>query len=501
MPAPPRAEAPPTRIVASLVDGSVDAMLARARASAADLVELRLDRLSDVDSDAIQRLAKGVDRPALATLRTVTDGGRFPADAPHRRELLLACVEAGIPYVDVEATAPFADEVLAHARDKGVRVVLSLHLPDTPRSGAIVAFLREAAQRGAWCGKLATGARDPDAVARLAEAAFAARRERIPFALMAVDDAWLRRLAPVVGSCLVYGSDGEAAAPGQVPVADLRREHAAFAAGATRAVALLGHPVAHSRSPAFQNAAFAAAGIDGAYAALDVAPERLASAVELVRTPAFLGANVTVPYKEAVLAHVDLRAPSAAATGAANVLVNEGGEVSAHNTDGEGALRALAEAGVDLAGAEALVHGAGGTARALVHALLEAGTDVAVTNRSVDRGAALATAFDVPCLTSAEAAKLLDAFDVVVNATTVGMQDDAVPFDVTWLHRETVVLDCVYRPGGTALGRAARARGLRLVPGETMLLHQGAASFTLWTGAPAPLDAMRAALSAAMEAA
>lgn len=489
-------------IVASLTDDSVEGMLARAGASVADVVEIRLDRIPRVSRDDVDRLAKGLDRPALATLRTTADGGAFGTDPAPRRALLLAAVDAGIPYVDVEATAPFADEVLARAQARGTQVVLSLHLPDTPRSGAIVAYLREARDRGAWCGKLATTATDVGAVARLAEAAFTARREGLPFALMAVDDPWLRRLGPVLGNALVYASDGPPAAPGQVPARELQ---AAFAAlppvgRGTRGVVLVGHPVAHSRSPALQNAAFAAAGVDAAYVALDVPPEKLPAAAALLRTPGFLGANVTVPHKEAAFALADERAPSAKTVGAANVLVNDGGTLVAHNTDGVGALRALAEAGVDPRGLDALVVGAGGAGKALVHALVEVGAEVTVANRTASRAKTLGEAAGVTWMAMTEAAQLHDAFQAVFNATTVGLDDEAVPFDVGSLDASAVVFDAVYRPGGTALVRAARARGLATIPGEAMLLHQGAAAFELWTGKPAPLEAMRVALARALEA-
>jgi shikimate dehydrogenase len=251
---------------------------------------------------------------------------------------------------------------------------------------------------------------------------------------------------------------------------------------------VLGWPVAHSRSPAIHAAAFAALGMEGwRYQLLPVPPELFAETVRALRGAGFAGANVTVPHKEAALALADEATPGARAIGAANTLTfREDGTITADNTDAPGLLAALP---APVAGRRALVLGAGGSARAAVHALLEAGaSDVAVLNRTPERAGALVAALGGRVAASPEPA------DLLVNCTSVGLDDAyALPLDEGALDAIGAVVDLVYRPGGTALARAAAARGLPFADGLEVLVQQGARSFAIWTGREPPLDVMRAA--------
>jgi shikimate dehydrogenase len=263
----------------------------------------------------------------------------------------------------------------------------------------------------------------------------------------------------------------------------------------TRLVGILGWPVEHSLSPAMHNAAFARLGLNWAYLAFAVAPERLGEAVAGLAAAGCAGLNVTIPHKQAVLAHCSAVSPAVGAIGAANTLIPDGdGGFRAENTDAEGFLRALDEAApLDLDGAEVLLVGAGGAARAVGWALRSRGARIRVSNRTPDRAADLG--IHVPFIPAA-----LDAVAgqcaLVVNATSLGLGADAPPpeLPLAGLGRGQVVADLVYRPGGTPWLAAAAARGARPVDGLGMLLHQGAAAFAAWTGVEPPLDAMRAAL-------
>ncbi|MFI5008691.1 MAG: shikimate dehydrogenase family protein [Solirubrobacterales bacterium] len=276
---------------------------------------------------------------------------------------------------------------------------------------------------------------------------------------------------------------------------------------------VLGWPVAHSRSPAMHNAAFAALGMEGwRYQRLPVPPELLQETTRALGGAGFLGANVTIPHKEAALALAGDATPRARAIGAANTLTFEpDGTIAAENTDAPGLLLAMrsgpwpgAQAGEahdsaprsELQGCSALVLGAGGSARAAVWALREAGAEVSVWNRTPERALALADEFQVRAVARPVAA------NVLVNCTSVGLQRSAkettAPLQELGLLPDQVgeysyVVDLVYRDAPTPLLAAARAAGARTLDGLEVLVAQGALSFELWTGCEAPLDVMRSA--------
>jgi shikimate dehydrogenase len=266
---------------------------------------------------------------------------------------------------------------------------------------------------------------------------------------------------------------------------------------------VLGWPVAHSRSPAMHNAALAALGMeDWRYQLLPVGPERFAETVRALAPAGFVGANVTIPHKHAALALADTAGEAARAIGAANTLTfAPDGTIAAGNTDAPGFLAAL---GVSPEGMSALVLGAGGSARAVVWALREAGArEVSVWNRTSERAVSLARDLGVRALPRPEPA------DLLVNCTSVGLESEAadlrqsatelqglnllaLTFDQVGNYSH--VVDLVYRSSPTPLLAAARAHGARTIDGLEMLLAQGALSFELWTGVAPPREVMRRAL-------
>ena len=242
---------------------------------------------------------------------------------------------------------------------------------------------------------------------------------------------------------------------------------------------VLGWPVAHSRSPAMHAAAFRAAALEGwRYQRLPVPPELFAETARALPRAGFLGANVTIPHKEAVLALADEATAAAREIGAANTLTFDDGTIEAENTDAPGVLAALPG---PVAGKRALVLGAGGSARAAVWALANAGAaEVTVWNRTPERARALADAL------GATAATHTGPADVLVNCAAAALDDLPIdPAAYAW------VVDLTYGESETALVTAARAAGATVVDGLEVLVRQGALSFERWTGRPAPLDAMR----------
>jgi shikimate dehydrogenase len=273
---------------------------------------------------------------------------------------------------------------------------------------------------------------------------------------------------------------------------------------------ILGWPVEHSRSPAMQNAAFQARGLDAVYVHFAVHPDRVGDAVRGLRALGVRGANVTVPHKEAVLAELDQVTPEARAIGAVNTIVRDGERLIGHNTDAEGLSRSLEEAGVELSFAQVTVLGAGGAARAAVVGLAMRGASrVWVAARRLEQAEALVADLQAACpkcvLTpralSAEALReVFPETSLLVQSTsaTLAHAPDAEGFaaalPIDALPRGASVVDLVYKPLETSVLARARARGLRAVDGLGMLLHQGALAFELWTHVPAPLAAMRSAL-------
>lgn len=270
-------------------------------------------------------------------------------------------------------------------------------------------------------------------------------------------------------------------------------------------VVLLGHPVSHSLSPAMQNAAFAATGLTHRYETLDVEPEGLPAALERIREDdAILGANVTIPHKEAVTRLVDGRDADALRLGVANTISKHrdaGGRsrLQGWNTDGQGFARAIAEAGIGVAGRRVLVLGAGGASRAVTAALVGALARVTIANRTRARAEQLARTF--PTAGGAWRPEVVDwlppwavaGADVVVNTTALGL-DGEDPLEGIALPARLAVIDLIPAAADTPLIARARAGGCEVLNGLPMLVHQGALAFAIWTGVPAPVATMRRAV-------
>jgi shikimate dehydrogenase len=274
----------------------------------------------------------------------------------------------------------------------------------------------------------------------------------------------------------------------------------------TRRVVLIGHPVAHSLSGFMQQAAFDALGIDAKYELWDRKPIELADTITELRGDEFLGANVTIPHKERVVPLVDRLTEDAHATGAVNTITREGRKLIGHNTDVPGFRVALDRlVGKQKMPRQAVVLGAGGGARAVVYGLITEGFQrVVVFNRHLHRAEGLVRHFGrsaahmelraMPWHESVIEAELSKT-KVLINATAIGLTGDETPIPAELLPPDLLVLDLIY--SHTRLLRDAQAAGDQVLNGELMLLHQGAAAFTLWTGQPAPLELMQRKLEEA----
>mgnify|MGYP006271525071 FL=1 len=279
----------------------------------------------------------------------------------------------------------------------------------------------------------------------------------------------------------------------------------------TDLVTLLGHPVEHSQSPRIHNAAFAAQDVDAVYVATPVRPERVADAVAGLRAMQFLGANVTIPHKQAVMPHLDALTERAQAVGAVNTIVRERDgdavRLRGDNTDVPGFLLPLEEVDADLTAQDAVVLGAGGAARAVVYGLLTrfAPSRLTLVARRPEQADALVNAmasFDAAgglrTTTFDAAAPAVRSSRLIVNATPLGMAPDVdrTPWpDASDFSEGQIAYDLVYNPEETRFLREAAACGTTPIGGFGMLLGQAAVAYTQWTGQPFPYDAVDAALA------
>lgn len=261
---------------------------------------------------------------------------------------------------------------------------------------------------------------------------------------------------------------------------------------------LVGHPVAHSRSPQLQNAALDAAGIAMRYESEDVPAERLVMVLQGLRALRAAG-NVTIPHKEAVALLCDRLTPLATRVGAVNTFWHEEDVLWGDNTDVAGFDAMAACVGVSLEGAVVACLGSGGAARAVCAAVERwPGARVQLWGRRPTAATELAAAFPGAVRAFATPHEAVDGCTVVVNATSIGMRDEELPLPPALLPRDVAVMDLVYRPGETRWVREARLRGLRGADGREMLLAQGAAAFSRWFGFVPDVARMRRAVEAAV---
>lgn len=526
---------PQTLLVASITepDPPLEAQVQTCLAAGADLVELRVDCIRD--EAAVERLlARSTQRRFILTVRSAEEGGHWDASESERIALIerLGLLQPG--FIDVELATWLRsanvrqklalvcqtggegaelDAAGPIARPRN-RLILSYHdWQQTPADPD--AILDRFAPTPAGVIKLAWMAEDACDGLRALELLRRRGGER-PLAVLAMGEGGIaaRVLAGRFGGYLTYAAArrGAESAPGQPTLAEVIGLYRWGERSPDPDVyGVIGWPVTHSRSPHVHNAALREAGIDAVYVPLPVRPEQEAFRrfIEYVCANDWLGMrgfSVTLPHKEHAWRWLCDRggrlSPPAAKCRAVNTLTREAdGRWSGDNTDGDGAVAALADALGEqgrLAGLRVEVLGAGGAARAVVAALLDRGACVVVTNRTAGRAERLAD--ELGCQTRAWAQRGEGPLDVIVNCTSVGMEprSDETPLPAQRLAAGMIVLDTVYTPRQTRLLREAAERGCVTVAGTEMFVRQAAAQFRRWHGCGAPLAAMRAALEVSL---
>ena len=274
--------------------------------------------------------------------------------------------------------------------------------------------------------------------------------------------------------------------------------------GETQVIGIFGNPIAHTRSPTMHNAAFRALGLPYIYIPFSVPPSALGKATSSIRALNLVGVNVTVPHKEKILRYLDELSPAASLYRAVNTVINRHGTLYGENTDGQGFLRSLSERNRSVRDREVVLIGAGGAARAVLVALIQAGSErITIANRTPANAKKLIRSYQSLGTTQLESASLEALQDptlmkrtaLVVNSIPLGLHNDTFPtLDYGATPRRCLFYDLVYGPQPTLFLQHAHHAQRPTLDGRRMLLHQGALAFELWTGHPAPVRVMSNAL-------
>ena len=467
-------------------------------------LELRIDHLDDPTAGPgiVERIVRR--HPAttvVATCRRAPHGGQFEGPLDQQVSILLAAVAAGAGIVDIEIEA-FADRPDVLAPFRGICTTLvSFH--DFARTPELAPVIRRLAATGADILKVATHVQRPSDNLRLI--ALCEDRDNVVVAGMGETGSVARLVSPARRGLFTYAAPDAPAsgqgctelaaaptAPGQISAAAVRDLYRVQSASAdTPVFAVIARPVGHSMSPLIHNRCFRELEYDGLYVPMLVEPDDITDFFHTARKLPIRGASVTIPHKQSVIPHLDRVDEAALEIGAVNTIYWDQGRMCGTNTDAQGIVEPLSQR-VRLDGAQVLVVGNGGAARAAIVALRREGARVAVTGRTPERVRRLAGQLGATAVAFERLAG--EYFDVLVQATSVGMLPDAegnlfpnrIPADV--------VFDLVYNPVETALLKRARADKRVTISGVEMFVEQAAAQFRIWTGMEAPRDVMRSAV-------
>jgi 3-dehydroquinate dehydratase/shikimate dehydrogenase len=470
-------------------------LVEKAEALARDnpFLEFRLDYLSKPVL-ALPRIKRFLESHpgtmVIATCRRAVNGGKFRGSIDSQLDLLGKAAAAGCQLVDVELqTASQCKPGQMQKLRTRAALILSFH--DFRATRKLDETLAKMLAYSADFYKVVSTATTlADNIAMIKFLARQGDRHSLVGMCMGEQGIISRVLGVRAGSVFTFASAvaGEETAPGQVTAQELRNVYRIEQVDvATRVYAVVGDPIAHSLSPAIMNAAFRRENVNAVYLALHA--KTLKDLLTCVREIPIHGISVTMPYKEAILPHLDNTDTHTTKIGACNTVVRaQDGKLYGFNTDAAGIVRPLERRLNTLEGARILVIGAGGAARAAVFGLKERGSEVYILNRTAAPAKKLAHQARARIVKRADLKKL--AFDVIINATPVGMGNGREsPLQEQEINAR-YVFDMIYDPAETRFLKFAKERGAQIIPGIEMFVHQAARQFEIWTGKPAPWDEM-----------
>ena len=483
------------RVCVAVIGSEPNEMAEKAEALVRDnsLLEFRLDYLSKPGL-AIPRIKRFLESHpgtvVIATCRRLINGGKFRGSIPSQLDVLNKAVGAGCQLVDVEfqTAVKCKPEQLQKLRARA-GLILSFH--DFRATKKLDETLEKMLAYPADFYKVVSTATTlADNVTLIKFLTREGDRHSMVSMCMGEQGIISRVLGVRAGSVFTFASAsaGEETAPGQIAAQELRNVYRIEQVDvATRVYAVVGDPITHSLSPTIMNAAFRRENVNAVYLALHA--KTLKDLLTCVREIPIHGISVTMPYKEAILTHLDNSDSHSTKIGACNTVVRaQDGKLYGFNTDTAGIVRPVERRLNTLEGARILVIGAGGAARAAVFGLKERGSEVYILNRSAAPAKKLAHQARARIIKRQDLKKL--AFDVIINATPVGMGNmRETPLQDKEINAR-YVFDMIYDPPETRLLKLARERGAQIIPGIEMFVHQAARQFEIWTGKPAPWDEM-----------
>ncbi len=434
----------------------------------------------------------------IATCRRTSSGGKFKGSVVSQLDLLGKAAAAGCQLVDVElqTAVKCKPEQLQKLRTRAA-LVLSFHdLHTTEKLDETLEKMRHHPADFYKVVSTATTLYDNVVMMKFLEKE--SDRHSLVGLCMGEQGTMSRVLGVRAGSVFTFAavSEGERTAPGQITAQDLRNVYRIEQIDvATRMYGVAGDPISHSLSPAIMNTAMRRENVNAVYLALHA--KTLKDLLACVREIPIHGLSITMPYKEAILPHLDNTDSHTTKIGACNTVVRaQDGKLYGFNTDTAGVVRPL-EQRIALDGARILVLGAGGAARAAVFGLKERGSEVFILNRSAVPAQKLARRAHARTIKRADLKKL--SFDVIINATPVGMGNSKEsPLNENEINAR-YVFEMIYDPPETRLMKLAQARGAQVIPGIEMFVHQAARQFEIWTGKPAPWDDMLRVVTIALQ--
>src|SRR5712692_3250453 len=492
------------RVCVAVTGSDPTEMVEKAEASVRDntFLEFRLDYLSR-PALALPKIKRFTEyHPhvvAVGTCRRVASGGKFRGSLASQLDLLGKAAAVGCQLLDLElqSASKCKPEQLKRLRTRA-SLILSYH--DFRATKKLEETLEKMVAFPADFYKLVTTATtlyDNVAMMKFLEK----RSDKYSLIGLCMGEQGIisRVLGVRAGSVFTFAalSPDEKTAPGQVTAQELRNVYRIEQVdAATRVYGVAGEPVVHSLSPAIMNAAFRRENVNAVY--LTLHGKTLKDLLTCVREIPIHGISVTMPYKEAILPHLDNTDSHTSKIGACNTVVRaQDGKLYGFNTDTSGVVRPLERRLNTLEGARILVLGAGGAARAAVFGLKERGCEVYVLNRNSAAGQKLARQARARSLKRPDLKKL--AFDVIINATPVGMGNTREsPLNENEIQTR-YAFDMIYDPPETRLMKLAKARGVEVIPGIEMFVHQAARQFEIWTGKPAPWDEMLRVVNLALQ--
>jgi 3-dehydroquinate dehydratase / shikimate dehydrogenase len=483
------------RICVAVIGSDGNEMAERAESLVRDnsLLEFRLDYLSKPGL-ALPPLKRFLESHpgtvGIATCRRAASGGKFRGSIASQLDVLNKAAAAGYQLVDVElqTASKCKPEQLRKLRTRA-GLILSFH--DFRATKKLEETLEKMLAYPADFYKVVSTATTlADNVAMIKFLSREGDRHSLIGMCMGEQGIISRVLGVRAGSVFTFASAGagQETAAGQITARELRNVYRIEQVDvATRVYGVVGDPVAHSLSPAIMNAAFRRENVNGVYVALHA--KTLKDLLTCIREIPIYGVSVTMPYKESILAHLDNADSHTNKVGACNTVVRaQDGKLYGFNTDTAGIVRPLERRLNTLEGARILVLGAGGAARAAVFGLKERGAEVYILNRSLAHAKKLAHQARARIIKRPDLKKA--AFDVIINATPVGMGNSREsPLQDKEINAR-YVFDMVYDPPETRLMKLATERGAQVIPGIEMFVHQAARQFEIWTGKPAPWDEM-----------